>query len=221
MRMIEKHVNISESTKILDLACGKGAVSVKIAAGLRTRVKGIDITAGFIEYARQKAKEYGVDGFCEFELGDINQAVKAERDYDCVILGAVGPFVLGGPAETLRKLKETIKPGGYILIEEGFIADENSRGRIRHNSDIHFTERQWMDYFKEAGLELAETTSGFGEGDLDHVSGMAAITRRAGELIEKHPDKRAILEEYVRGQQNEYDDIDDGLICVTWVLRKK
>jgi hypothetical protein len=31
----------------------------------------------------------------------------------------------------------------------------------------------------------------------------------------------ATIDEYVRGQQNEYGDIDDSLICVAWVLKKK
>jgi len=221
VRLIQKHADLTENSRILDLACGKGAVSVRVADRLNVNVRGIDITPEFIEYARQKSKEYGTENLCEFVLGDINEAVKTERDYDCVILGAVGPGVLGGPAQTLKKLSDTVKPGGYILIEDGYIADENSREKIRHNKDAHLTERQWLDLFAASDLELCETASGFGEGTLDSVSGMAAITKRTRELIEKHPDKREIFEEYARSQQNEYDDIDDGLICVTWILRKR
>ena len=78
-----------------------------------------------------------------------------------------------------------------------------------------------MELFSDAGLELIGTVSGFGEGDLDSVSGMAAITARANELIEKYPDKKAMFEAYVKSQQNEYADIDGALKCVTWILRKK
>ena len=221
VQMIKNNVRLSANTRVLDLACGKGAVSVKIADKLQAKVKGIDITPEFIEYAEKKAKEYCVDDLCAFVIGDINEAVKTERDYDCVILGAVGLEVLGGPAETLKKLKSTVKPGGCILIEDGYIADESKREKIRFNRDIHLTKQQWLDLFSDAGLDLVETASGFGEGDLDSVSGMAAITARVNELIEKYPDKKTILEEYVRSQQDEYDDIDDSLICVTWVLIKK
>ena len=49
---------------------------------------------------------------------------------------------------------------------------------------------------------------------------MAAITARANELIKKHPDKKEIFEGYIRSQQNEYDDIDDSLVAVTWILKK-
>jgi hypothetical protein len=77
-----------------------------------------------------------------------------------------------------------------------------------------------MDAFRDTGLTLAETASGHSEGNLDSESGMAAITARANELIEKHPGKREMFERYIRSQQNEYDDIDDSLVCVTWLLQK-
>ena len=218
--LIDKYVDTTDKTRILDLACGKGAVAVKVAQKLRVKVKGIDLIPAFIEYAEQKAKEYNVDDLCEFIIGDINEAVKTEQDYDCVVFGAAGVDVFGGPLDALRKLKATIKPGGYILIEEGYIPDEGKREDIRFNADAYFPLHQWMALFKEAGLELVETASGHSEGDLDSDTGMAAITARAGELIAKHPDKRAIFEEYVKNQQNEYTDINDSLTCVTWVLKK-
>ena len=217
--LINKHVNISENTRILDLACGKAAVAVKVAKKLRVKVKGIDLMPEFIEYAMQKAKEYDVCGLCEFQIDDINEAVKTERDYDCVVFGAVGTDVLGSPAEALRKLKSTVRPGGFILIEEGYIPDGGRRDDIRYNAGAYLPKQQWMALFKEVGLELVETASGHCEGDLEGGKGMAAITARAGELIEKHPDKKAMFEGYVRNQQNEYDDIAGSIVCVTWVLR--
>lgn len=220
VNLIGKYVNISDKARILDLACGKGAVSVKVAQKLRVKVKGIDLMPEFIEYAVQKAKEFNVNDLCEFLVDDINEAVKTEKDYDCVVFGAVGPDVLGGPAEALNKLKATVKPGGYILIEEGYIPDESKREYLRYNREAYFPKQQWMDLFREMGLAVIETASGHSEGNLDIDSGMAAIISRAGELIEKYPDKKAIFEGYIRNQQNEYDDIDDSLICVTWILKK-
>ena len=218
--LIRKYAVISDKTRILDLACGKGAVPVKIAKKLHIKVKGIDLIPEFIEYARQKATEHNVDGLCEFLLGDINEAVKTEEGYDCVIYSAVGPEVLGGPSEALDKLKKTVKPEGFILIEDGYIPDDGKPEDVRFNRDAYLHLRQWVALFKEAGLELVETASGHSEGDLNNDTGLAAIMARADELIEKHPDKRALFEGYVRNQRDEYADIDDGLVCVTWVLKK-
>ena len=80
--LIDKYIRLSENTRILDLGCGKGAVSVKTAQKLGVKVKGIDLIPEFVEFAEQKAKEYKVDDLCEFETGDINEAVKTESGYD-------------------------------------------------------------------------------------------------------------------------------------------
>ena len=221
VNLINKYVEITDKTKILDLACGKGAVSVKVASELRVKVKGIDLMPEFIEYALQKAKEYHVDDLCEFLVDDINETVKTEKDYDCVVFGAAGMDVLGGVSEALSKLKVTVKPGGYILIEEGYIPNEGKREDIKYNASAYYPLQYWMDSFEEVGLALIETSSGHSEGNLDDDLGLEAITLRANELIAKHPDKKTLFEGYVRNQRNEYEDIDSSLECVTWVLRNK
>ena len=219
-RMIDRHVNTPGSARILDLACGKGAVSVKVAQKLGVTMKGIDLMPEFIEYATQKAREFHVDDLCEFQVADINEAVKTHRGYDAVIFGAAGMGVLGGPSQALEKLKATIKPGGLILIEEGYIPDDRSREDIRSNADAYLPLGHWIELFRQANLELVETASGHSEGDLDGDAGMSAIAARAGELTEMHPDKIAIFEGYVSDQRDEYADLGDALACVTWVLRK-
>ena len=216
--LIDKHIRLPENVRILDLACGKGAVSVKIAQKLRVKVKGIDLIPEFIEFAEQKAKEFDVDDLCEFEIGDINEAVKTETEYDCVILGAVGN-VLGSLAETLAKLKATIRDGGYILVEEAYLPDGSKQKSIKYDYE-YLTERQWIDMFNDAGLELVESDFREGSANLSSKSGMEAITARASELIAKHPDKKEMFDEYVSNQQNEYYDIENSLVCVTWILKK-
>ena len=218
--LIKKHASLPEGTRVLDLACGKGAVSVKVAQKLRVKVKGVDLIPDFIEVARQKAEEHNVGDLCEFAVGDINQAVERENGYDAVILGAVGN-VLGDPAETLRKLKQTVKTGGYILIDEGYLPDDGKQEDVLYNNYEFLTQKQWEALFKGAGLELVEAVDTFDSPEnLDSDSGMAAITARANELIQKYPDKKELFEGYIRSQQNEYDDIDNSVVCVTWILKK-
>jgi len=220
--LIQKHVDLLPETRVLDLACGKGAVSVNIAERFHAKVKGIDILTEFIEYAARKASEHSVSDLCEFIIGDVNEAVNSEREYDVVVFGAAG-IVLGNPAEMLRKLKTVTKPGGYILIDEGYLPDNVMQSETKSNGYELLTGKQWAELFKEAELILIDTD--FGENNNtpasgDSETGMKYITARASELIAKHPDKREIFENYVRNQQNEYDDLKNTLICVTWILRK-
>ena len=222
VKLIQTHADVSKHTKVLDLACGKGAVSVRIAQKLGAQVKGVDLIPAFTEFAVQKAAEHNVSDLCEFVVADINEAVEAARDYDIVILAAVGD-ALGSPAETLRKLRKTVKTGGYILIDECYLPDDGSQDDVRYKNYDYLTEAEWHVLFADAGFELIETVLA---SDLDspenHDSetGMVAITTRAQELMEKYPDQKEMFEGYIRSQQNEYDDMDSGVEGVVWVLKK-
>jgi len=52
--IVQKHIGKSDIS-VLDLGCGKGAVSVKLAKAVGCNVKGIDALKDFIEYAEDKA----------------------------------------------------------------------------------------------------------------------------------------------------------------------
>ena len=220
--LIKKHSGASKNAAVLDLACGKGAVSVRVAKELQAQVKGIDLIPEFIDFAAQKAREHEVADLCDFEVGDVNEAATTEKGYDVVIFAAAGD-VLGSPRETLSKLKQTVKTGGLILIDESCAKDDGRAEDIRYKNYEYLTEKQWHSLFAESGLELAETVCFPGSEsseNLDSASGMAAITKRANELTEKHPDKKALFEGYISSQQGEYDDLDNSLVNVVWALRK-
>ncbi|MDR0770940.1 MAG: class I SAM-dependent methyltransferase [Burkholderiales bacterium] len=214
--LIEKHLPVSQETRILDLACGKGAVSINIAASLNVSVCGVDLMPEFIECANQKAKELKVDSLCRFLCGDANEAVNTERNYDGVIFGGAGN-ILGSPQETLSKLLKTVKPGGYLLMDEAYLPDGSGSEEIKFKYE-YLTREQWMRLFEDNGLRLVEelpSTEGY-----DFDSDNKAIALRADELIAKHPEKRAIFEGYVRSQLNECEDLENNVAAVTWMLQR-
>ncbi|UNC90820.1 class I SAM-dependent methyltransferase [Candidatus Contubernalis alkaliaceticus] len=209
--MVSKHINTSNKTKVLDLACGKGAVSIHLAKDLGCKVKGIDIISEFIVFADKKAQEYGVETCCEFTVGDINVAVENEKDYDIVILGAVGN-VLGSPEETLIKLKSTVKNSGYIFIDDVYGKDD---------SDIRYpTRAKWLMIFQNSGLRLIDEKL-IDDDELRsiNVEQQAFILRRANELKKIHPEKASLFESYVQSQQAECDELENEISGVTMLLQ--
>lgn len=209
--IMARHIPVSSDTKILDLACGKGAVSVRLAKALGCRVKGIDIIPEFIEYAGEKAAAYGVDKLCTFEVGDINKAVLAEKEYDVVIFGAVGD-VLGTPKEALRKLKGTAKPGGYVLIDDayGYAACD----------DGYATREQWLSFISGAGMTLLEEKL-LGEDEIKATNDeqLGVIAKRAGALKRLYPDKAKLFDDYVKSQQEECSQLENDIQGVTMLIK--
>ena len=220
-RLIRKHLRPTEGaaeTTVLDLACGKGAVSVYIAREFGFRVHGFDLTPEFIEYARKKAEEYQVTGLCRFTPGDANEVVNQEKDYDCVIFGAAGN-ILGSPGETLRKLAQTVRPSGYILIDEAYLPDGADNAGVQYQNYDFLTRTQWLRLFEENGLTMLEempNTEGYSNFEADNRN----IALRARELTAKHPEKAAVFAGYVQSQLNECADLEEVLAGGTWILQK-
>lgn len=210
INMAKKHISQS-NIRVLDLGCGKGAVSVKLAKSVGCKVKGIDAVKEFVDYARNKAKEFGVTDICQFEVGDIREY--SGESYDLVIFGACGD-VLGDLDATVAKLKGMVKNGGFIIIDDAFCENDQK-------IDGYLTHEELISVFKKNKLELIQEdiTSDEKIEDVNDANNQN-ITQRAMELKFKYPDKRKIFDDYVRKQLVECDVMENEVKCVTWLLRK-
>jgi ubiquinone/menaquinone biosynthesis C-methylase UbiE len=221
IQLIAFHKINTKDLKVLDLGCGKGAVSIELAKAFGFTVKGIDLLPEFIEYARQKAEEMKVSSLCEFVTGDMNLAVETEKNYDMVILGSVGS-VLGGPLETLLRLKKVIKPeGGYIILDDAYIREPENDPVLKSGGD-YYSYAHWLEAFDQAGLLLIEEKTA-DEAELAQIneSNNLAIIKRARELKTKYPDKAQLFDDYIKDQQDECDDLTENITSATWVLQCK
>lgn len=209
-----KETGAAPGWNVLDLGCGKGAVSINLAKILGCYTKGVDLMSEFIDYARKKAVEQAVGHLCEFEVGDINEAPQTEKGYDMVILGAVGS-AMGAPKETLEKLKCTVKPRGYIIVDDGYLIEGAGAPRLAAD---YYTREQWAQAFGKTGLQIISEKTAGEETQSVNDSNTALIAARAAELALIHPERRALFEEYVISQQQECDDMIDRVASVMWVL---
>ncbi|MCL2697974.1 MAG: methyltransferase domain-containing protein [Oscillospiraceae bacterium] len=216
IKLIKKHTAIPEGSSVLELACGKGAAAVNIAKEFGTKVYGYDLILEFIEYAGQKAAEWGVEALCRFKTGDANGVVNAENNHGCVIFGAAGD-ILGNPQETMQKLSGTIKSGGFIIMDATYLPDDMNNGDIGWSYE-YLHRGDWLRIFGENNLSLVEEMTEVEEYDFGLE--MNSIIKRANELSEKYPDMREMFEGYIRSQQSEVEDLENTLVAGVWLLQK-
>ncbi len=211
LELVRRNVAAGTKLRILDLACGKGAVSIKLAKELGCHVKGIDILPDFIDYAKQKVLEFGVLDLCSFTIEDINLSVSKERDYDIVILGAAGE-VLGSPDITIQKLKNTIRPAGFIIIDDCY--------RREGMTSNYLSYEQWLDIFEKVGVKLIEAKCS-SEDELADINDKnnTFIINRANELKKQYPEKAPIFDSYINSQLAECDELENKVVTVTWMLK--
>lgn len=216
IRMISKHFNNYVDLKVLDLGCGKGAVSVKLSKALGCSCYGIDAISEFIEFAQQKANEYKVKHLCRFETGDIREKVKDLSGYDIIILGAIGP-VFGDYFTTLKTLSKCISKNGIFIIDDGYI-DDNSN----FSHPLMFKKKTLMQQIAKAGMELIENDIMERDDIKDSDDNIFdKLKKRCYELIDKYPDKQNLFLDYIKKQEVENDVLENKVIGTTMMIKIK
>jgi len=214
--LIKKHKSDYKNLVVLDLGCGKGAVSVNAASKLQCRCYGIDAVAEFIKYADLKAKEFSVESLCRFEVGDIRIKIKELNSFDVVILGSVGP-VLGNYFQTLTSLSKCTKADGIIIIDEGYIDNDNT-----FSHPLVLKKDEMLRQISKAGMRLNdEVIFNRDENENQDRYILDRLTQRCLELIKLHPDKKELFNNYIHKQEYETELLETKIICSTMVIKKK
>jgi SAM-dependent methyltransferase len=198
------------SWRVLDLACGKGAVAVALAEEIGCRVVGVDAFGPFIDSAKAWAKERRVSKLVQWKLQDVRN-VRPARSYDAALM--VGLF---GFAEAAPLLRGHTREGGVYLIDDAVLAR-----RDRRHPDWP-TRADARALFKELGDELVEEHIPSVE-ELRRINGQieAAIMFRATALAEQHPRLKWELQNYVRRQVEAGRMLEKSLRPVIWLVRKR
>ena len=213
--LVRKHFRDPSRLKVLDLGCGKGAVSVRLSETCGCSCLGIDAIGAFIEDAREKAVEYGVSHLCAFEVGDIRTWIKTLKDFDLIILGSIGP-VLGDHITTLSALSPVLGMSGAVILDDGYLEDTSTfedpslRKRAELIEDIQSAGMLLIDEVIMPRDEIKTSD--------DFI--FKQIEGRCKELIQKYPDRKHLFETYVRQQQDENDVLENRIICSAMVIKK-
>ncbi len=216
--LIKKHKNDYQNIRVLDLGCGKGAVSVKIASGLKCRCLGIDGIRDFIDSAKQKAKEYQVENLCSFKTGDVRTEIETLGQYDVIVLGATGP-IFGDYFNALSRISNHLAPGGIIIVDDAYT--EDSRGPAAYPGVFHKSEL--LKQIHDAGMDVADEIVNDDSVNMEdqYNTDMDNINRRCRELIEKFPGEKHLFLEYMDGQKKEYEALSSEVTSTVMVIKKK
>lgn len=107
---------IEPPAEVLDLCCGVGRHSLEFARK-GFRVTGVDITASYLEAARESAQTEGLE--LTFIRADARRFSQPEAFALCVNLGASFGY-FSDPKEDLallRRCRKNLAPGGFLVLE--------------------------------------------------------------------------------------------------------
>lgn len=217
VNVLEKF-DLPESARVIDLGCGKGAAAVAVAQAFGVSVLGVELFEPFLDSCRALARSQGVADRCEFQHGNILELEGQIEPADVVIFAALGD-VLGPLDETIKIIRELVKPGGLIVVSDSYI-------RIGGRSDFPGFEQYaehaetirrltaWGDTVVHESIESVE------EDDDEEEDEAALILARAEGLAQAHPELREALLGFAHSQAAENHYIDENLIGAVWVLSR-
>jgi ubiquinone/menaquinone biosynthesis C-methylase UbiE len=214
-------LGIDSESLVVDLGCGKGAVTIAIARRFGCSVIGIDLHEGLIADARMAASALEL-ARCRFVVGDIVELVDVVGPADAVVYAALGD-VLGPLDDTVGVIRRCVRPGGLIVVNDSFISDPgvSPPGGFEEYGSLDET-RDRLTAFGDALVVEAFEGDDDDPDELDDdesVDEAALVAARAKDLARRRPDLAECLDAFVRSQSDEYEYLERATRGAVWALR--
>lgn len=123
-RCAVKKVNSLPGTKILEVGVGTGLALP--AYHKDKRITGIDLSTDMLEKARQRVRKEKIDNVDALIEMDAEATTFETASFD-IAVGMFVASVVPHPDKLFHELQRVVKPGGYILFVNHFIAQNGLR----------------------------------------------------------------------------------------------
>jgi ubiquinone/menaquinone biosynthesis C-methylase UbiE len=168
-RLVGELLGLPPGASVLDVPCGDGRLTVRLAAAAGHAATGIDLAAGEVERARRAAAESGVDA--RFVVGDL-RALPDVGVVDGIVSwgNSFGYLVPADTARSLAGMHRALRPAGRLVLESATVAEsllvggvgagnQHEFGGVRMTSTNHYRaaeSRLESDYVFEDADGLVE-----------------------------------------------------------------
>ncbi len=92
-RKLEDSLEIGSSTKVLDIACGKGSTAFYLAEKYGCQVVGIDVSEELIQEANELCKKKGLNNQVKFQVGNAMDLPFDDNQFDVAISQGILVFL--------------------------------------------------------------------------------------------------------------------------------
>jgi ubiquinone/menaquinone biosynthesis C-methylase UbiE len=134
---------LPEHPKILDIGCGKGAQSFKLAEVSNGHITCIDNHQPFVDFVNQKAKEEYIEDMIVAKLGDMNKLDLPEGRFD--VVWSEGAIYNMGFEKGLTELPKYLKSMGFIVVSEAVWLKDNPPAEVKKMWDNEYADITSID----------------------------------------------------------------------------
>jgi SAM-dependent methyltransferase len=186
IKLVGLYLRLGSQTSVLDVACGKAGPALILAREFGCRIHGVDVSAVFIEAARRRIADAGLEKLITLEVSDAAQ-VSEWSSYDVALcLGAA--FVWGHIGDAAAALAQIVGPRGAVAVGEPFWREPN------RDDDGFGDLPQTVARFEAAGIDLTGIVAA-SEDDWDRYRSLqwrAAVEAGGDEVMASHLTRRDV-----------------------------
>jgi ubiquinone/menaquinone biosynthesis C-methylase UbiE len=111
--------DLPPGARVLDVGCGKAEMLMRLIELFGCSAVGVDMNAAFLTEARARSFDRGVTAQLELVESKVDAYAGAPQSFDAALcIGATHAY--DGLAGTLAALRGWVKPGGLVLVGEGY-----------------------------------------------------------------------------------------------------
>jgi SAM-dependent methyltransferase len=162
MRADIGRLNISSSSRIVDLGCGPCGPLTFVLLTVGCRGTGIELSPSALRAGQARARSLGVESLLSVQEGDLNESLPfAARSFDAALSIDV-VLHLRDRAKFFRDVATILRPGGrFLFTDAGVVTGPVSNEDVRNRSPRGYTQfvpPGWNEGLLEsAGFRLLET----------------------------------------------------------------
>lgn len=147
---------LKPSDRVLEFACGTGLLTLRLAPHV-ARLRGIDISPGMADIAREKARDIPN---VEITNTDLFDPCLEPGSFDAVAAYNVLLYLPDLPA-ALARIRALLKPGGVFLSATDCLASRPSAMGLKKLVNSRAGKMPYVAFFTQRGLERKIARSGF------------------------------------------------------------
>ncbi len=110
-------LDLSHGQRVLDVAAGRGASAVHLAASRDLSVHGVDLSPHLVSAARHRAEDTGVGARTSFEVGDAERLPLESEAFDAAICECA-LCLFPDKAGAMREIARVVRAGGRVGIAD-------------------------------------------------------------------------------------------------------
>lgn len=151
--LVVRNSNIKNGSKILDIGCGTGLLSLKLLEKADCHVIGIDNSEEMMAIFQDKIKKLGLGSNVTCKLMDAESVKFDDNTFD-IVVSSVVLHHLKNKLAPLKKFYKILKPCGIFIIGE---IDMDTTGKLtdtkRLKRILQVLEQEWIPALKDVGVE--------------------------------------------------------------------